>query len=161
MTAGAGLVEKLAGGVGEGIQAAHGAVASLRRIDDAAREELFSADAVILGSPNWSGVTGKMKQWLDDAGDMWLEGQLVDKIGAAFTAGSSKSAGTEFTLLTLFHWMLAGGMLVCGLPFNERMRQTASYYGATAAGRVEAEDIEQARELGRRVAELATRMRGA
>ena len=137
-----------------------GATAKLRRIDDAVKEELFAADAVIFGSPNWSGITGKMKQWLDQLGDLWSEGQLVNKIGAAFTAGSSRSAGIEFTLLTLFHWMLAGGMLLCGLPWNERMRSTGSYYGATASGSVEEDDLEQARELGRRVAELATRMGG-
>ena len=151
----------MAQAVGDGVGGVAGATASLKRIDDAAKEELFRADAVILGSPNWSGITGKMKQWMDDLGDLWSEGQLVNKIGAAFTAGSSKSAGIEFTLLALFHWMLAGGMIICGLPWNERMRSTGSYYGATASGSVQDEDREQARELGKRVAELALKTVGA
>lgn len=153
-----GLIEQLAGAVGQGVDSVHGASASLKRIDDATRDDLFQADAIIFGSPNWSGVTGKMKQWLDSVGDVWSEGHLVNKIGAAFTAGSSKSAGIEFTLLTLIHWMLAGGMLIAGLPWNERMRTTGSYYGATASGTVQPDDLEQARALGRRVAELALRL---
>ncbi len=153
-----GLIEQLARGVGQGVESVPGATARLLRIDDAAREDLFAADAVVFGSPNWSGITGKMKQWLDQAGDVWAEGQLLNKVGAAFTAGSSKSAGIEFTLLTLIHWMLAGGMIVAGLPWSERMRTTGSYYGATASGSVEPDDLEQARALGRRVAELAARL---
>lgn len=153
-----GLIEQLAQGIREGIEAVPGATARLRRVDDAVRQDLFDADAIILGSPNWSGMTGKMKLWLDNVGDVWSEGQLVGKIGAAFTAGASRSAGIEFTLLNLFHWMFAGGMLVCGLPFNERMRTSGSYYGVTAAGSVQPDDLEQATTLGKRVAELAARM---
>ena len=152
-----GLIEQLAQGIGEGASSVSGATVKLLRIDDAVREDLFEADAIVLGSPNWTGITGKMKQWMDDIGDMWSEGQLLNKIGAAFTAGSSKSAGIEFTLLTLIHWMLAGGMIIAGLPWNERMRTSGSYYGVTAAGVVEEADLEQARTLGRRVAELAVR----
>ncbi len=153
-----GLIEQLAYGVGQGIESVAGASACLLRVDDAARDDLLQADAVILGSPNWSGITGKLKQWLDTAGDVWAEGQLTDKIGAAFTAGSSKSAGIEFTLLTLIHWMLAGGMLIAGLPWNDLMRTTGSYYGATATETVQEDDLEQARALGRRVAELTLRL---
>ncbi|MCH7571507.1 MAG: hypothetical protein IH891_01185 [Planctomycetes bacterium] len=61
-------------------------------------------------------------------------------------------------MLTLMHWMLAGGMLIAGLPWNELMRTTGSYYGATAAGAVQEDDLAQARSLGRRVAVLALRM---
>jgi len=153
-----GLIEKLAHGVGEGVRLT-GAEARLLRIDDAKKEDLFAADGVVFGSPNWSGITGKMKQWLDGVGDVWAEGQVLNKVGAAFTAGSSKSAGIEFTLLTLIHWMLAGGMVVAGLPFNERMRTTGSYYGATAAGTVTEDDLAQARVLGKRVADMTLRMK--
>ena len=66
----------------------------------------------------------------------------------------------EFTLLSLIHWMLACGMVVVGLPWSERMRVSGSYYGATAAGEAGFEDLEQARELGERVASLALRLAG-
>ena len=152
------VLEELAGAVGEGVESVAGAAPLLRRLDDAVPDDLFSADALILGSPNWSGVTGKMKDWLDRVGDVWAEGQLEGKVGAAFTAGASRNAGIEFTLWSLLHWMLAGGMIVVGLPFNETMRETGSYYGATASGSVQEADREQARALGRRVAETALRL---
>lgn len=152
------VLEELARAVGEGVDSVDRAVALLRRLDDAVPDDLFDADALILGSPNWSGVTGKMKDWLDRVGDVWAEGQLEGKVGAAFTAGASRNAGIEFTLWSLLHWMLAGGMIVVGLPFNETMREAGSYYGATASGSVQEADREQARALGRRVAETALRL---
>ena len=92
------VLEDLARAVGEGVDSVDGAAALLRRLDDAVPDDLFDADALILGSPNWSGVTGKMKDWLDRVGDVWADGQLRDKVGAAFTAGASRNAGIEFTL---------------------------------------------------------------
>ena len=40
------------------------------------------------------------------------------------------------------------------------MRRSGSYYGATAHGAVTDDDRAQARALGRRVAEIALRLRG-
>ncbi len=155
-----GLIEQLASAVGQGAQSVPGARARLVTIDNARREDMLSADAIILGSPNWSGMTGKMKHWLRTLRGVWEEGQLANKIGAAFTAGLSKSSGTEATLLQLIHWLLANGMVIVGLPWNDTMQRTGSYYGATAAGKVQDEDLEQARTLGRRVATLSIRMKG-
>ena len=52
-------------------------------------------------------------------------------------------------------------MIFAGLPWEESMRVSGSYYGATAAGSVEDADRAQARRLGRRVAELSLRLRPA
>jgi NAD(P)H dehydrogenase (quinone) len=49
-------------------------------------------------------------------------------------------------------------MLVIGLPWSDRMRRSGSYYGATAHGEVTEDDRAQARELGRRVADLTQRL---
>ena len=49
-------------------------------------------------------------------------------------------------------------MVIVGLPWTERMRTSGSYYGATSAGDISPEDLEQARELGARVARLAMRL---
>ncbi len=72
--------------------------------------------------------------------------------------GWSRSGGTEATLLQLIHLLLAHGMLFVGLPWSDRMRRSGSYYGATAHGEVTEDDREQARALGRRVAETALRV---
>jgi NAD(P)H dehydrogenase (quinone) len=153
-----GLTEQLAQAVAEGVRATPGVTLQHRRLDEASVDELKGCDALILGSPNWSGVTGKLKDWMDHTGDLWETGELEGKIGAAFTAGWSRSGGTEATLLQLLHLLFAHGMLVLGLPWSERMRRSGSYYGATAHGEVTKDDRAQARDLGRRVAELAQRL---
>jgi NAD(P)H dehydrogenase (quinone) len=155
-----GLTEELAQSVADGVRSIAGAQLSLRRLDDASPDELNQVDAVILGSPNWSGITGKLKAWFDQSGDLWETGELAGKVGAAFAAGWSPSGGLEATLLQLLHLLLAHGMVVVGLPWSERMRVSGSYYGATAVGQVTDDDRAQARELGRRVAEMAARLAG-
>ena len=153
-----GLTEQLAEAVAEGVRATPGVTLRYRRLDDASVDDLKQSDALVLGSPNWSGVTGKLKDWMDHSGDLWETGELAGKIGAAFTAGWSRSGGTEATLLQLLHLLFAHGMLVLGLPWSERMRRSGSYYGATAHGEVTDDDRAQARDLGRRVAELSQRL---
>jgi len=103
-------------------------------------------------------MTGKLKEWFDHSGDLWETGELAGKPAACFTAGWSRSAGTEATLLQLIHLLLSHGMLVVGLPWSETMRRAGSYYGATAHGEVTDDDRAQGRALGRRVAELAVRL---
>lgn len=152
------LMKQMAEAVGEGVTALHDSQLILKHITDVTRDDLISADALILGSPNWSGISGSMKVWLDDQGDLWEEGALSGKIGAAFSTGRGRHSGLEFTLLSLIHWMLACGMLIVGLPWNEMMRSSGSYYGATATGKATIEDIEQARTLGQRVTQISLRM---
>jgi NAD(P)H dehydrogenase (quinone) len=152
-----GLTEQLADCIAGGIAAA-GAECVRRRVEDAAVGDLLAADGIIIGSPNWSGVTGKLKDWFDYSGDLWQTGELAGKVGAAFTAGYSRSGGIEATLLQLLHLLLAHGMVIVGLPWSDAMRTSGSYYGATAHGEVTDDDREQARVLGRRVAEFAVRL---
>ena len=153
-----GLVEQLSRSVAEGVREVAGTELLDRRVDDADPLDLLRCDALILGSPNWSGMTGKLKGWMDESGDLWESGELAGKPGAAFTGGWSFSGGIEATLLQLFHLLVANGMIFVGLPWSERMRRSGSYYGATAHGDVTDDDQAQARALGRRVAELAARL---
>lgn len=154
-----GLVEQLAQAVAEGVREAGGTPLP-RRVDDAVPEDLLRCDGLVLGSPNWSGITGKLKEWWDHSGDLWETGELAGKPAGAFTAGYSRSGGTEATLLQLLHLLLSHGMLFVGLPWSERMRRSGSYYGATAHGEVTSDDLEQARALGRRITEVAFRLSG-
>ena len=151
-------IDHLASAVSQGVSRVEGARSVVKRIEDAGQDDLLGADAIVLGSPNWSGATGSLKLWLDDQGDLWEGGELAGKIGAAFTTGRGRHSGLEFTLLSLIHWMLSCGMMIVGLPWSERMRVSGSYYGATAAGDVSPEDLEQARDLGARAACVTLRL---
>ncbi len=152
-------IESMARSVGQGVDATGLATASVKTVDDTSRNDLIAADGLILGSPNWSGITGTFKQWLDDQGDLWEERALAGRPGAAFTTGTGRHSGLETTLRQLMHWMLACGMVIVGLPWSERMRVSGSYYGATAAGSVTDDDLVQARELGARMASFTARLR--
>jgi NAD(P)H dehydrogenase (quinone) len=147
-----GLVELLADAIAEGVQSVPGVELRRRRVDDASPEELLDCDALIVGSPNWSGMTGKLKDWFDYSGDLWESGELAGKVAACFTGGYSRSAGTEATLLQLIHLLLSHGMLIVGLPWTPRMRISGSYYGATAHGTVSDDDRVQSYSLGARLA---------
>ena len=153
-----GTTRELAQSVLAGITEVAGASAWERPLDEAQKEDLLACDALILGSPNWSGITGRLKEWLDHTGDLWETGELAGKVGSCFTAGWSRSGGTEATLLQLLHLLLAHGMVFVGLPWTDAMRESGSYYGATAHGEVRDLDRAQARALGRRVAQFAVRL---
>lgn len=154
-----GLTQDLADAVADGIRSVDGAELSQRTVDEADPKELLGIDGLIVGSPNWSGMTGKLKAWFDYSGDLWESGDLAGKPGSAFTAGWSRSGGIEATLLQLVHLLLSHGLIYVGLPWTETMRRSGSYYGATAHGEVTDEDRAQARALGRRVAELAVKLK--
>ena len=151
-------IESLAVAAGEGIAGTGLVQPRVMTIDETTRDDLLAADGLLLGSPNWSGITGTTKQWLDDQGDLWEEGVLAGKPAGVFTTGSGRHSGLEMTLLQLVHWVLACGMVLVGLPWSDRMRTSGSYYGATAAGGVTEGDLAQARMLGTRVATIAAKL---
>lgn len=153
-------IESLAEAAAAGVASSGPIQAVSKSIFQATTQDLLEADGLLLGSPNWSGLTGSLKSWLDEQGDLWEEGSLSGKPGAAFTSGWGRHSGLEMTLLQLIHWMLACGMVVVGLPWSDPMRTSGSYYGATAVGGVTDHDLAQARELGARVATVASKLKG-
>lgn len=155
---GRGLTPELAQAVLQGVQAIDGTEPIDCPLDQAQPSDLLACDALILGSPNWSGITGKLKGWLDHSGDLWESGELAGKVGACFTAGWSRSGGSEATLLQLIHLLMAHGLVIVGLPWSEAMRESGSYYGATGHGQITKLDRQQARALGARVARVTLRL---
>jgi NAD(P)H dehydrogenase (quinone) len=150
-----GPIDRLAHAIAEGAESVPETEVILHGPSEATVEQMIEADAIILGSPNWHGMTADMKSVVDKTGLIWEQGKLVGKVGAAFTSGWSRSGGQEITLLTLLHTLLAHGMIIVGLPWSKRMVKSGSYYGPTAVGGPTEEDLGQARALGRRVARYA------
>lgn len=134
-------------------------------------DDLRQADAVLFGSPTrYGNMTAQMKALIDSTVDLWLKGEMEGKPAGVFTSTASTHGGQETTLLTMMVPLLHLGMIIVGLPYSyEGMIHTegrgSTPYGASvlAGGRGELqprpEDLKLGEALGRRVAELALKVR--
>jgi len=146
-----GNTEKMASAVAEGATQVAGTEVVLRVVDKATVDDLLSADGIIMGSPTYYGqMSGKLKAFIDETAK--IHGKLNGKVGAAFTSSGGTACGAETTLLSILGTMLVHGMVVQGNPDNK-------HYGAAAVGAPKKQDLEVCRELGRRVAALATKLK--
>jgi NAD(P)H dehydrogenase (quinone) len=150
-----GPIDRLARAVADGASSVPEVEVVLHTTEQASVQAMQASDAIVLGSPNWHGPTATLKAVLDKAGLAWERGELVGRVGAAFTSGWSRAGGQEMTLLMLLHALLAHGMIIVGLPWSRRMVRSGSYYGATATGGPSDDDLAQAQALGRRTARYA------
>ena len=138
-----GNVHGLAKAVAEGAEEA-GAEIRLRHVEELASELMISqnqywgrhrslvedepvatvadlewADGIALGTPTRFGnVAAQLKQLIDQAGKLWQEGKLADKVATSFTSSQTAHGGQESTILalnnTFYHW----GMLVLPLGYT-------------------------------------------
>lgn len=135
-------------------------------------DDLRAADAVILGSPTrYGNMCAQMKQLIDSTTQLWLKGEMEGKPAAVFTSTASTHGGQETTLLTMMVPLLHLGMIVVGIPYStpgmiHTEARGGTPYGATtiAGGKGElqpkSEDLDIAKVLGRRVAEVTAKLRG-
>ncbi len=134
-------------------------------------DELATYDAIVFGTPTRFGnMAGQMKNFLDQAGGLWVKGALVGKVGSVFTSSATQHGGQESTILTFHPLLLHLGMVVVGLPyaFQGQMGVTEvmgnSPYGAsTIAGgdgsrQPSAIELEGARWQGAHVARIAAKL---
>lgn len=131
---------------------------------------LEQCDGLILGSPTRFGnMAAPLKYFIDSTSQTWLNGALTGKPAAVFTSTGSLHGGQESTLLSMMLPLLHHGMLLSGIPYTEPdISHTAtggSPYGAThwannPQGDVLTEEEKRlCRALGRRVAQLATKLK--
>jgi NAD(P)H dehydrogenase (quinone) len=130
-------------------------------------DDLKRCDGLLLGSPTRFGnMAAPLKYFLDGTSSLWLDGSLSGKPAGVFSSSTTLHGGQESTLLTMTIPLLHHGMLILGVPFTERAinqtRTGGTPYGAThVAGMatqpatLSADEIEIARALGKRVAEVA------
>ena len=114
-----GTTRELAQAVLAGVGEEPGAEAVERPVEEAIRADLLACDALILGSPNWSGMTGRLKGWLDYTGDLWETGELagVDWVFDAW--GDQGGAFARDALIAEFVLEQAGATRVPSLLVNE------------------------------------------
>ncbi len=133
--------------------------------------DLREADGVLFGTPTRFGnMCAQMKALFDQLAELWGQGALEGKPAGLLISTATTHGGQETTALTMMAPLLHLGMVVVGVPYSTPgMLHTegrgGTPYGATtvAGGRNELtpapEDLEIARALGRRVAELAAKLR--
>src|SRR5579871_1395124 len=84
-------------------------------------EELQRADGLMLGSPTRFGnMAAPLKYFIDSTSALWLDGTLVGKPAAVFTATQTMHGGQETTLLSMMLPLLHHGMYLVGIPYTER-----------------------------------------
>src|SRR5438067_9673418 len=86
-----GPIDRLAHAIAAGAETVPDARVVLHRPTEASVDQMVEADAIVLGSPNWHGMTADMKRVVDQTGTIWEQGKLVGKVGAAFTSGWSRA----------------------------------------------------------------------
>ena len=135
-------------------------------------DDLRAADGVLFGSPTRFGnMAAQMKQLFDGMGALWGKGEMEGKPAGVFTSTASTHGGQETTLFSMYAPLIHLGMLVAGIPYStpglaHTAARGATPYGAsTIAGgtgelRPTPEDLEFARVQGKRVAEIAKKLRG-
>jgi NAD(P)H dehydrogenase (quinone) len=135
-------------------------------------DDLRAADGFIFGTPTRFGnMCAQMKQYFDGAGELWIQGALEGKPAGVLVSTATTHGGQETTCLTMMAPLLHLGMIIVGVPYSTPgMLHTegrgGTPYGATtvAGGKNDLEpapeDLEIARALGRRVAQVAGKLRG-
>jgi NAD(P)H dehydrogenase (quinone) len=136
----------------------------------ATHEDLRECDGLVMGSPTRFGnMAAPLKFFLDGTSALWVSGALAGKPAGVFTSTQTLHGGQETTLLSMMLPLLHHGMYIVGLPYTDvalsKTRAGGSPYGASHfAGddtqpRLTEEERTLAVHLGRRVAELAVKLR--
>lgn len=149
-----GHTEQMAEAVVEGVKSVPGMTVTMKRVGDVTADDLFSCDALIVGSPvYWSNMSGEVKTFFDNwqfKFGVFPEFRMKDKVGAAFATGGQISGGKEITLLTILAAMLGNQMIVVS---------GGGAFGASATTEgdspgIDKKELADAKALGQRVAEV-------
>jgi NAD(P)H dehydrogenase (quinone) len=150
-----GNTEKMAEAVAAGARTVPGAQVVVKRVGQVTADELFAADAIVVGSPvYWSNMAGEVKTFFDNwqfKFGVFPDFKMKNKVGAAFATGGQVSSGKEVTMLSMLAAMLGNYMIVVS---------GGGAFGASATTEGDSPGIDDkeaanARALGMRVAEVA------
>lgn len=132
-------------------------------------QELAACDGLVMGSPaRFGNMAAALKHFLESTLELWLNGDLEGKPFGLFTSSTTLHGGQETTLLSMALPLMHHGMIWVGLPYSEAgLRATrggGSPYGASHVTfdeqlEPDSHESELARALGRRLAEVAGRLR--
>ncbi len=155
-----GNTERMAEAVAEGARSVPGAAVAMKRVSQVTADDLFTADAIVVGSPvYWSNMSGEVKTFFDNwqfKFGVFPDFKMKNKVGAAFATGGQISSGKEVTMLTILAAMLGNQMIVVsgGGAFGASATTEGNSPG------IDNQESADAQALGKRVAEVAAMVKG-
>ena len=185
-----GHIETMAYAVAEGARAA-GATADVKRVPETVPEEIAKAsyfkldqpapiakveeltnyDAIVVGSPTRFGrMPSAMGSFWEQAGQLWMTGALLGKVGGAFTSSATQHGGNETTLFTIITNLMHFGLVIVGLPYRHAGQGTldeivgGAPYGATTIAGAQGQrqpskiELDGARHQGELIAKTAAKL---
>ena len=135
-------------------------------------DDLRRADGIAWGSPTrYGNMIAQAKRLVDSTAELWVQGEMEGKPITFFSSTSTTHGGQETTPLTMMIPFLHLGMIIVGVPYSTPGMLHAdgrggTPYGATVvAGQKNEippppEDLAIAEAQGRRLAEVAKKLRG-
>jgi multimeric flavodoxin WrbA len=121
---------------------------------------LMESDGMIIGSPVYFGsVTSQLKMLIDRTRPLRGSFKLQNKVSGAIAVGGSRNGGQESTISVIHDFLLIHDAIVVGdgAPM--------AHYGGTGVGgpkgdsKMDEIGIETSKNLGKRVAELAIKLK--
>jgi NAD(P)H dehydrogenase (quinone) len=142
-----GNTERMAEAVVEGAKSVSGTDVVMKRVTHVTADDLFSSDALVVGSPvYWSNMSGEVKTFFDNW--QFKFGVFPD---FRIATGGQISSGKEVTMLTILAAMLGNQMIIvsAGGAFGASATTEGESHG------IDKKELADAQALGRRVAEVA------
>jgi NAD(P)H dehydrogenase (quinone) len=157
-----GHTKLMAEAVAKGARSVGNVTVNVMAISEVKKENLLSADAIIVGSPvHNANAAPEVVKFI--AGWPFEGSPMLNKIGAAFVTAGGISAGEELTQMNILQSMLVFGMVVVGggdwtSAFGASAITMEEPFGQQQKDIVVADRfLKKGERLGKRVAELAAR----
>lgn len=158
-----GHTQAMAEAVAKGARSVAGIEVKLVAVKEAKAADVLAADAIIIGSPVYNAnLAPPVQEFINS----WpfKDAPLRDKLGAAFVTAGGISAGEELAQMNILHSMLVFGMIVAGgpnwrSPFGASAIVNEEPFKSPEKGHVESGFLAKGEALGKRVAELALKLK--
>ena len=160
-----GNTEQMARGVIEGAKRVSGVVTKLKKASKASKEDLETADGIILGCPTYfANLPGEMKAIMDNWN--WkMKVDFTDKVGGAFTTAGGQVGGQGHVVVSLLLFMLNNRMIVAGPLYHNEL--SGSIWGESGAAAITGpldpgvsdKELDGSRRLGERIAHITKKIK--
>ena len=149
-----GNTRRLAAAIAEGVEEVEGVKPLLKKTDEVTKNDFLESEGIIAGSPVYFGtMAADLKRVIDEF--VSVRKRMEGKIGAAFATSGDASGGKETTMFSIIQALMIYGMIVVGDPMS-----ATGHYGTACAGVPDDKTMDKGRKLGKRVAEVAKKLRG-